>query len=390
MGVLQRWLGVEAQATDTTPRVPRFAEPRTVSPNLATVTSWPAFGTSRSAAMALPAVAACRNLIVGAAVQMAIHRYRGGERVDPGRLLRQPDPDTTWAYTLGWTLDDLIFHGRAYWLVLARDGIKTERNPDGLPVRGRWIPYTDVSPRLTSAMGSYSRLEGYDVAGVSRPVPPEGVIRFDSPLPGVLESGSSAIAHALELEAAALRFATMELPAGTLENEGTELSEEDAEALVARFQTARQTRTVAFLQGIKYTPQQISSEELQLLEARAHAATEIARLFAMPVSMISASPSGGASALLYSNLTTQLAVMVSGAVAPHLQTIEDTLSLPSVTPEGQSVAFDVAAFLRSDPAELADYALALHKEDVIDRDETRGLLGIPAGVAPADLRPGTV
>jgi phage portal protein BeeE len=129
--------------------------------------------------------------------------------------------------------------------------------------------------------------------------------------------------------------------------------------------------------------------DLQLIEARANVATDVARLFNVPVAMIGASPSGGASALLYSNLSQQLAILVSGAVAPHLRTIEDTLS-DQAMPRGQAAAFDVQTFLRSDPTAAADYAIGLYGAGLITVDEARGFLGIPSAIASPNLSPGKV
>ena len=125
-----------------------------------------------------------------------------------------------------------------------------------------------------------------------------------------------------------------------------------------------------------------------MIEARANTATDIARLFNVPVAMIGASPSGNASALLYSNLSQQLAIFVATAVAPHLRTLESTLS--DVLARGQSVAFDVQTYLRSDPQAAADYAIALFAAGLIDRDEARSFVGIPSSPAAGDLTPGKV
>jgi HK97 family phage portal protein len=234
-------------------------------------------------------------------------------------------------------------------------------------------------------------LRGYQIAGDRDPVDPRFVIRFDSPQPGVLITGATTIANALATEAAARRFADVELPAGVLQNEGTELGDDEARELVTSFQTARQANAIAFLQGVKYERTDISAHDLQLVEARSIAATDCTRLFNVPVSMIGASPSGNASALLYSNLTSQLAVFVSGAVSPHLRTIETTLSLPRVTPRGQSVAFDVQPFLRSDPAAAAEYARELYAADLITRDEARAFVGVPSdSSSTSTLEPGRV
>jgi len=65
------------------------------------------------------------------------------------------------------------------------------------------------------------------------------------------------------------------------------------------------------------------------------------------------------------------------------------LSLPSVTPRGQRVAFDVQAYLRTDPQAAAQYALDLYAADLVSREEARGFLGIPASTETA-LEPGRV
>lgn len=345
--------------------------------------AWIGEGISRETALSIPAVAACRNLVVGTVVQLALYRYKGGERLDPDYLISKPDPSTTLAATLGGTVDDLAFHGRAYWRVLERDS-------EGFPRRARWTPVRDVTPEQESSGGSYAALIGYRIAGVDAVLDPSDVIRFDSPIPGILDVAGRTLAAALELEDAARRLAAVELPAGVLKNEGTELSEEEAREIVADFQASRRENGVAFLQGIAYSRENLSPADLQLVEARANAATDIARLWNVPVAMIGASPSGNASALLYSNLSQQLAVLVSSAVAPHLRTVE--LTLTDAYPRGTRVAFDVQTFLRSDPQAAADYATGLLGADVIDRAEARALLGIPSTPAPpgADLTPGSV
>lgn len=400
MGLLTRRATSEAPSSEVavrTPRAPRGALrsvlPRRLGPigesSLATVTSWPTLSTSRGAALSIPAVKQCRDLIVGAAVQMAVYRHRGGERIPNGKLLTQPDPDTTWARTLAGTIEDMIYDGIGYWLILARDGQATNRLPNGFPVRARWIPSCDVTPKLSADAGSYSRLEAYTIAGIDGDVAVEDVIRFESPLPAVLVVGADAIENALALEDAARRFSDTTIPSGTLTNEGAELSETEAEELVARFEEQRRTHGVAFLQGVSYNREQLSAEDLQLVAARAHTATEMARLHNMPVAQVAASPSGGGSVLLYANVGSNLALMVSNAVAPYLSAIEQTLSLPSVTPEGQAVAFDVPAFLRSDPDALKSYVLDLLKAEAITKDEARQMLGIGTSADP-NLQPGTV
>jgi len=349
---------------------------------VADVAGFGAFGIARETALAIPACLSCRDLVVGTVVQLGVYRYRGVERIDPGYLLTRPDPSTSWVATIGGTVDELAFYGRAYWRVLERDA-------EGVPTRARWTPRGDVTPKTVDRGGSYQELTGWTVAGVDGTLPVDDVIRFDSPLPGILDVGARTLTAAAELEDAARRLAAVELPAGVLTNQGTELGEDEAAELVAGFQAARRSNGIAFLQGVTYARESLSPADLQLVEARAAAATDVARLWKVPVAMIGASPSGGATALLYSNLSQQLAILVSSAVAPHLRTIEQTLS--DVLPRGQAVAFDVQTFLRSDPTAAAEYAMELWGSELVTRDEARSFLGMPAYPGPSsDLTPGKV
>jgi HK97 family phage portal protein len=385
---VRRWLrtttepGYEAELARRRP--PALPVVRSGTPLEVAELAWIGEGVSRETALSIPAVDACRNLIVGTVVQLHLYRFRGDERLDADYLTTRPDPSTTIASTIAGTVDDLVFTGRAYWRVLDRDS-------EGVPRRARWTPVRDVTPLARSSGGSYSTLSGYRIAGVPDEVPPADVIRFDSPIPGVLDVGGRTLAAALELEEAARRLAAVELPAGVLKNEGTEVSPEEGRQIAAEFAAQRRSNGIAFVQGVAYSRESLSPADLQLVEARANVATDVARLFNVPVAMIGASPSGGASALLYSNLSQQLAILVSSAVAPYLRTIELTLS--DVYPRGTEIAFDVQTFLRSDPQAAADYAIALVGAELVSTDEARSMLGIPpssASSSSSDLTPGKV
>jgi phage portal protein BeeE len=374
---LRRGASLELEAAR--PRV-RLPVVRSGTPLEVAEVAWLTEGVGREAALTIPAVAACRAAIVGTVVQLPAYAYRGDERLEPGYLLTRPDPSTTWTATIAGTVDDLLFHGRAYWRVLERDS-------EGFPRRARWTPHRDVTPETRSTGGSYSELTGYRVAGVPRELEVDELIRFDGQAPGVLETGARTLAAALELEEAARRLASIELPAGVLKNEGTELGEDEAAALVASFEAMRREHGVAFVQGLEYQRENLNAADLQLIEARHNVSTEVARLFSVPVAMIGASPSGNSSALLYSNLSQQLAILVSSACAPHLKVVESTLS--DVVPRGQAVAFDVQSFLRGDPQAASDYATGLLAAGVIDVAEARSMLGIPSSSGtPPDLTPG--
>lgn len=379
------------RAAAVEPTIPEPARGRRMASRLPVVRSgtalevaelaWIAESVSREQALSIPAVLNCHKLIVGTVVQLGLFRYRQGERLEPGYLLTKPDPSAILSATISGTVDDLLFRGRAYWRVLDRDS-------EGFVTRARWTPVDDVTPETRSVGGSYSILIGYRVAGVDAVLDPADLIRFDGPFPGVLDSSGPALAAMLEVEAAARRLSGVELPAGVLENEGAELSEEEARVVVANFVAARRESGVGFLQGLKYSRADLNSGDLQLIEARGIIATDAARIFNVPVAMVAASPTGTASALLYANLSQQLAILIACGVGPYLGAIEQTIS--DVIPRGQSVAFDVQTFLRSDPQAAYEYATGLLGAGVIDQAEARALLGIPSSSTTGDLTPGRV
>lgn len=353
------------------------------------IAAWRGSGASRAMAMSIPAVAACRNLIAGTIAQLGITRSRGGSSIEPGLLLTQPDPSSTWAATIERTVDDLLFYGSAAWLVLARDGVSTQFNPGGLPVRARQIPVTAVTQLVSETVSDYDVVKGYEIMG--QRVDRNDVIWFDAGNEGVLTYGARAIAQAYDIEAAARRMATVDIPAGVLQNAGHELGPDEAADIVASFQEARQNNSVAFLQNVTFDRVDINAHDLQLVEARAASATECARLFNVPVALIGASPTGNASALLYSNIAQNSAQFIQQAVGPLLSAIERTLTLESVTARGQRVHFDVGAYLRTDPQASVDYVTSLLAAGIVTVDEARSFLGIaPQGQTDPNITPGRV
>ena len=297
----------------------------------------PLLRVSREAAMSLSVVANARNIIVGIASQLSVNRQRGTDELDPGTILTQPDPDQTWPETLGLTLDQLIFYGEAYWLVLRRD-------TDGFPSRARVLPYGATAPRLDLDWSRYSRIVEYSIAGMI--VPPPDVIHFSMPSLGVLRDSAGLLLDSLTLAAAATRFTSVPLPAGVLYNEGQEVGEADAREIVQGFDAARVAGETAFLQSMRYERTALNAADLQLVEALAVMDTRLARAMNVPVSMVGASPTGQAHAQLYANVAAAQGQLILQTVAPYLRVVEETFTGQQVTPRGQTVHFDTEDWLR--------------------------------------------
>jgi hypothetical protein len=295
---------------------------------------------SREQAMSLSVVANSRHLIVGISSQLSIDRLRGSgadsEKLDPGPLLTQPDPDETWGTTIGLTVDDLIFYGGSDWLVLRRDS-------EGYPTRARRLPPGSVAIRWNVDYSKYSRIVEISVSGTA--IPPSDLIRIQFPSNGVLRDGAAIILSAIQLQASADRFANVPLPAGVLTNTGQEIGTKDAKDIVDAFDAARETGATAFLQSMTFERTALNAADLQLVESMASMDTRLSRLMNVPVSMVGASPSGNARAQLYSNVGQSLTQLVQQAVAPYLVCVEDALTT-FATPRGQRVAFNTADWLR--------------------------------------------
>ena len=386
MGLLDTLLGA--------PPVRASASPITTSTPLQAISIDPLVlgsASSRQMAMSLPTAAMCRDLIASTVAQLRVVKYRGLETVDSGMLLTQPDPSSTWSAQIQMTVEDLLLFGNAAWIILATDGIATEANPAGLPVRARRVAWENVDIEYSRNVAAYDRITGYRVNGQA--VPRDALIVFSTGSAGILEHGARALRAAHEIEEAARRFSTVDVPAGVLYSEGGhEIGPDEAAQLVDAFTTARQTRSIAFLQNAKYERVSMSPEELALSEMRAAADRDIARLFDVPVSMIAASPSGGAGGqMVYQNLSQNLTQFVTTAVAPILTVLEETLSLPTVTARGQRVRFDVDSYLRSDPSSSREHVIALLESGIINIDEARSYLGLgPQGSTDQTLEPGRI
>ena len=296
-----------------------------------------AFRVSRDAALSLSVVANSVELICGVASQLTVDRLRGDEALDPGTILTAPDPDLPWPTVIAEAIDDLVFYGECFWLVLRRDA-------DGFPTRARRLPWASCTVDLNPDYAKFTRVRGYYVSGGE--VPAADVIRFKARGRGILRDYAALLVEALNLAAAAARHATVPLPAGVLTNTGQEIGDDDARTIVANFDQARVDGTTAFLQSMTYERTALNAADLQLVEAAAAMDARLARILNVPVSTVAASPTGGAHAQLYANVVASFTQLIQQAIAPYLRVVEDTFSLQQVTPRGQRVAFDTGDWLR--------------------------------------------
>jgi HK97 family phage portal protein len=326
---------------------------------------------TREQAMTVPAIARSRNILAGSIGTIPMESYNKitGLKINNRTLIIQPDPALPRVNTITWLVDDLIFYGVGYLQVL---DVSPE---DGRPFRARRIDPRRVQATIDS---SGTLITGYQVD--SKNVPSSGLsslIVFNAIDEGVLARGGMTISSAIALEQAAYNMASEPVPQMVLLNEGMNLPSDQVSAVMDTFRRARRERSTAYIEGpIKLEVVGMDSAQMQLVEARQHLSSEIARLMGIPAWYLNAE---NASAT-YSNVASERRSLVDFGLRNYLTVIEDRLSMDDVTPRNQIVRFDLDDFLRGNAVERVDMSIRLYESGVITRDEARGFVDLsPSG-----------
>lgn len=297
----------------------------------------------RTAAMQLPTIGRARNLIVSAVSALPFTFWQVNTNTVPSVERRipapgwhdRPDPAYTRQWLLGWTADDLLFDGCAYWLVTDR------YRSTGFP-----STFSRIIPGNLEVRADGTVIVTDD-DGRRAPVDPRDVVEFHSPQPGLLAFGARAISIAWQLDEAADRFAATDVPAGWLEEqEGAEdMSADDLDALAQRFTYARSMNTIAAVNKyVRYREASHDPSAMQIVDGRQYQALELARLANVPAYLVGA-PAG--TGMTYQNALQAKSDLIDFGAAPIIGCIEQTLSGPKVTPRGQVVRLDQNAWLRN-------------------------------------------
>jgi len=332
---------------------------------------------SRRAAMTVPAVARARNIIAGTIASLEMETYQESTEAEiPSRpVIKQPDPGLARSTTMVWTIDDLLFYGRAYWQILATS------MEDGRVTQARRIDPLRVNARTDS---TGQTILAYTVDGQTVPMKGVGsLIVFWGPDEGVLVRASRTVSAAIELESAALRMAQEPVPAMVLRNEGMNLPADQKEALLTAFKTARRNRSTAYVEGpINLEVVGLDSAQMQLTEARAYTASEIARVMNIPAWYINAESASST----YSNVSAERRSLLDFSLRPYIDSVESRLSMDDITPRGQYVEFCMDDFLRGNPTERVDVIVKMLDAGIINIDEARAMEDLaPRGGAPVDV-----
>ena len=300
-------------------------------------------GATRTEAMAVPTIARARNIICSTIASLPIEQYNkfSGAHIEPTRVFNQPDSRVPGSYIYSYIAEDLLFRGVAYGMVM------------NVYADGRISEWTRIAPDRVAiqlnAMGN--EVIGYQVDG--KVVPNMGVgslVVFYGLDEGLLTRAGKTIRAAAALEAAAEMYAKEPVPQMALKSNGTNLTAERIKSLLAAWNSARRTRSTAFLNAdIDLQILGIDPAKLQLNEARQYVSLELCRAIGLPAYFASAEQTS----MTYSNAISERRALIDFSLRNILTSIEQRLSMPDFVAAGVENRFDLDDFLRGNPLERA-------------------------------------
>lgn len=307
---------------------------------------------NRSSAMAIASLAKGRKTIVDSIARMPLKAVRGGTPLSAQpALLTQLDTGITNFNTLSAIVDSMLFYGRAFLLI-------TEKTFDGRPLHVKYIPESQLETK-----------DGALVKAFGKNVSPDSYIPIYANHSGLLDYGKDVIREAQEIELAAREAGASPVPSIVLkQKEGTNLTQEEAAALVAGWSANRRKRggSVSLAnKAIDVESMGAHSENL-LIDARNYAALQVARALGLPAWSVDASVQGAS--LNYSNQASRNRELID-SLTGYMLAIEQTLSM--YLPHGTEVKFDTSELLKEDTkGRFENYEIAL-RAGFLTKDEVR-------------------
>jgi HK97 family phage portal protein len=326
------------------------------------------FGINRGDAMQVPAVARARNIICGTIGTLPLNAYNDitHAKIEGRSLLTQPDPALPTSIVITWTIEDLLFHGHAFWAVLA---VSPE---DGRPTQCRRIDPLRVT--FTTDLQTQEIVNGFYLDGSL--VPSMGVgslIMFSGIDEGILNRGGRTISTALKLEEAVQRMASEPNPTMVIKNTGVDLPPEQVSSLLASWKQSRATRATAYLSGpLDVQTFGYDAQQMELSQSRLNTASEIARLCNIPAWYLNAETASAT----YSNVAQERRSLVDFSLSPHMHAVEMRLSMNDLTPRGTTVRFDLDAYLRGNPLEQVEVLARMLETGIINVEEARATMDL--------------
>lgn len=321
-------------------------------------------GIDRNFALQVASVSRCRNLIAGviSSIDLALYKKSTGEKLGSPIWLEQPDVRQPRSVTISATVDSLIFYSVAYWRV------ESLYADDGRPSGFSWV----ANNRVTYTTDKYgTEIQDYFVDGNKVPMSGIGsLVTFQSLLPGVLQTASTTIKAAYDIQKAAAVSASTPMATTVLKNNGADLPEAQVQGLLAAWKSSRANRSTAYLtstlsvENIGFSP-----KDMTYNESSQYLATEIARAMNVPAYYISADMNNS---MTYQNIIDGRREFVAYSLQPYISAIEDRLSMNDITNSQNQVRFAVDdTFLRADAKDRLDIIEKMINLNLIDVNQAR-------------------
>lgn len=295
---------------------------------------------TRNRAMGIGTVAKVRHVIAITVGRLTLVTKREGVVMPARQILWQPERGRTRFQSIVDLVDELIFHPRAWWVVVERDAY-------GWP---SWVELVKYAEGGMNNDGTRLLRTG------KTSVPAADVIEFPSPLGnGVLIDGAETLRRAYAINKAAALAEDNPVPTVELHNTSPEpISPEEKEALLDGWSNSRRKRGVAYTsKGVEVKTHGVHPEQL-LIEGRKAINLEITRQ--MNASAWIADVAVEGSTLKYENRALRNWELLDLNCAPYLSAIAERLTLGDVTPRGWVVEFDTDALTRPDEKTRAETA----------------------------------
>jgi HK97 family phage portal protein len=305
---------------------------------------------SRHAAMSVPAVKRCRDLLctVGS-IPLEYKKKSTGEEIPAPRWISQLSKSQPQFVTISYLVDSLLFFGQAFL------EITETYQEDGRASSFEWVANTRVSTEV-DPYGQY--VTGYMVDGKPRPMSGLGsLVTFQAFNEGILTTGARTIQSAIDVQKAAAVAAQTPMATTVIKNSGADLPAAEVQGLLADWKNARMSRSTAYLtstldaQNIGFSPR-----DMMYVDSIQASATEISRLCGIPAYYLSADEN---TSMSYANIQDERKQLVALAFQPYISAIEQRLSMDDISTAGHYVKFDLdSTFLRIEPM---DRLLVLEK-----------------------------
>ena len=281
---------------------------------------------TRGEAMTIPAVAKARNLLVSTIAKFPLVALKGNEKLqNQPSFLYRTDSNVSPYERMAWTVDSLIFHGVALWVV--------ERGAADVDGR-RNIIRAEYCPK------DYWTIQDGQILIHNTPVDESQVILFNSPFEGLLTIGSRTLRGAIDQEAAWTGRARNPIPLIELHMLDDSLTADEVAPFVKSWSDARRSENGA----IGYTPPSVEIRthgDVQadlMTEGRNAVRTDIGSFLNIRASMLDGTM--GIDSLTYSTTEGEKNSFYEFDLPFWTDPIEARLSSDDIVPRGQRVRFD--------------------------------------------------